>query len=60
MVLRSNNHSNEANILEMRKKLKNQIDALMQDAMLHNATTIKNKLKEIVPEYTPQENEAVL
>jgi FlaA1/EpsC-like NDP-sugar epimerase len=60
MVLRSNNHSNEANILEMRKKLEKQIDELMQDALRHNATVIKNKLKEIVPEYTPQENEAVL
>jgi FlaA1/EpsC-like NDP-sugar epimerase len=60
MVLRSNNHSNEANILEMRKKLAKQIDELMQDALRHNATVIKNKLKEIVPEYTPQENEAVL
>ena len=59
-MLRSNNHNGEADILEMRKKLENQIAALMQDAMLHNATAIKNKLKEIVPEYTPQENEAVL
>jgi hypothetical protein len=44
----------------MRKKLAKQIDELMQDALRHNATVIKNKLKEIVPEYTPQENEAVL
>jgi FlaA1/EpsC-like NDP-sugar epimerase len=60
MVLRSNNHSNEADILEMKKKLENQIDALLQDARLHGATAIKNKLNEIVQEYTPQENEAVL
>jgi hypothetical protein len=44
----------------MKKKLENQIDALLQDARLHGATAIKNKLNEIVQEYTPQENEAVL
>lgn len=60
MVLRSNNHNGEANIEEMKKKLEKQIDELIRDSVHHDTTAIKNKLKEIVPEYTPQENEAVL
>jgi FlaA1/EpsC-like NDP-sugar epimerase len=60
MVLRSNNHNGETNVLETKKKLGKQIDELIQDALRHDTAAIKNKLKEIVPEYTPQENEAVL
>jgi FlaA1/EpsC-like NDP-sugar epimerase len=60
MVLRSNNHNGEANIQEMSKKLKKQIDELAKDAKRHNAASIKQKLKEMVPEYSPQENDSVL
>ncbi|PKN76520.1 MAG: polysaccharide biosynthesis protein, partial [Deltaproteobacteria bacterium HGW-Deltaproteobacteria-10] len=61
MVLRSSNHSNDSRyLIETREKLNKAIDELSQDALHHNADTIKKKLKEIVPEYTPQENEAVL
>lgn len=61
MVLRSNYQPGEGNILqESRKILGNKIDELMEDALRHDARAIKKTLKEIVPEYTPQENEAVL
>ena len=61
MVLRSNNHSNDSqSLLETREKLNKAINELAKDADSHDTKTIKKKLKEIVPEYTPQENEAVL
>jgi FlaA1/EpsC-like NDP-sugar epimerase len=61
MVLRSNYQPGEGNILqESRKILGNKIDELMEDALRHDSRAIKKILKEIVPEYTPQENEAVL
>lgn len=61
MVLRSNNHFNgEKDRRETGAKLENEIDELIKVAMLHNSQSIKRKLKEIVPEYTPQENESVL
>jgi FlaA1/EpsC-like NDP-sugar epimerase len=61
MVLRSNSHDNEANYLSaIRAKLENDIDELIKYSLLHDTKTIKKKFKEIVPEYTPQENEAVL
>ena len=61
MVLRSNHQPNEGNILqESREKLEKKIDELVKDALRHDSRAIKQKLKEIVPEYTPQENEAVL
>jgi FlaA1/EpsC-like NDP-sugar epimerase len=61
MVLRSNDHSNELqSLLETKEKLNKAIDELVKDAQNHDAKKIKNKLIEIVPEYTPQENEAVL
>ena len=61
MVLRANNHCNDAQLLiETREKLNKAIDELAKDAGNHDSKTIKKKLKEIVPEYTPQENEAVL
>jgi hypothetical protein len=61
MVLRSNYQPGEGNILqESRKILGNKVDELMEDALRHDSHAIKKILKEIVPEYTPQENEAVL
>ena len=61
MVLRSNYQPGEGNILqESRKILGNKIDELTEDALRHDSRAIKKILKEIVPEYTPQENEAVL
>jgi FlaA1/EpsC-like NDP-sugar epimerase len=61
MVLRSNNHFNGAkNQQEARKNLYHKLDELVKTATRHDAKGIKIKLKEIVPEYTPQENEGVL
>lgn len=61
MVLRSSNHSSDSDLLlETREKLNKAIDEVIKDAHSHNARKIKEKLNEIVPEYTPQENEAVL
>jgi hypothetical protein len=44
----------------MRHKLDEDIEELVKYSLKHNAGTIKKKLKEIVPEYSPQENETVL
>jgi FlaA1/EpsC-like NDP-sugar epimerase len=61
MVLRSNGHSNNVGALEeARKNLYREIDELAEIAARHDAKGIKAKLKEIVPEFTPQENEGVL
>ena len=61
MVLRSNYQPGEGKILqESREILGNKIDELMKDALRHDSRAIKKMLKEIVPEYTPQENESVL
>jgi len=61
MVLRSNDHANGLNHLQsIRQKLDEDIEELVKCSLYHNAGTIKKKLKEIVPEYTPQENETVL
>lgn len=61
MVLRSNSHSSDSQyLLETRAKLNSAIDGLVKDAHSHDAKKIKKKLKEIVPEYMPQENESVL
>jgi len=61
MVLRSSQHSSDARyLLATREKLNKEIDELVKDADRHDAGGIKKKLKEIVPEYTPQENESVL
>jgi len=61
MVLHSNNHANGLNHLQsMRQKLDEDIEELVKYSLDHNAGTIKKKLKEIVPEYTPQDNETVL
>jgi FlaA1/EpsC-like NDP-sugar epimerase len=61
MVLRSNSHFNSAkNPQEARKHLYHELDELTKIAARHDAKGIKIKLKEIVPEYTPQGNESVL
>ncbi|MEN6508725.1 MAG: nucleoside-diphosphate sugar epimerase/dehydratase [Smithella sp.] len=61
MVLRSSSHLNEAGYLqEARKRLYRDIDELAELAARHDAKGIKVKLKVIVPEFTPQENEGVL
>jgi FlaA1/EpsC-like NDP-sugar epimerase len=61
MVLKSNYQPGEGKILqESREILGNKIDELMKNALRHDSRAIKKILKEIVPEYTPQENESVL
>ena len=61
MVLRSNRHGDEANYLRAtRAKLENDIDDLIKYSLSHDTKAIKKKFQEIVPEYTPQENVAVL
>ncbi|PKN64864.1 MAG: polysaccharide biosynthesis protein, partial [Deltaproteobacteria bacterium HGW-Deltaproteobacteria-10] len=61
MVLRSNDHANGLNqILNMKQKLNEDIEELVKYSLDHNAGTIKKKLREIVPEYIPQDNKTVL
>ena len=61
MVLRNNNIFNgEKNQQEAKKQLDREIDELAKVASRHDAKGIKMKLKEIVPEYMPQENEGIL
>lgn len=61
MVLRSNYQPGEGkNLQESREILGNKIDELMKEALRHDSRAIKKIFKEIVPEYTPQENESVL
>ncbi|MCX5848724.1 MAG: nucleoside-diphosphate sugar epimerase/dehydratase [Deltaproteobacteria bacterium] len=61
MILRSDSHFNGAkNSQEAIKHLYHELDELAKIAARHDAKGIKIKLKEIVPEYTPQENESVL
>jgi len=61
MVLRSSNHFNGAGSPQSAKEcLYREIDELVEIAARHDAKGIKAKLKEIVPEFTPQENESVL
>jgi FlaA1/EpsC-like NDP-sugar epimerase len=61
MVLRSNDHFNNVGALEeSRKNLYREIDELAEIAARHDARGIKTKLKQMVPEFTPQENEGVL
>lgn len=45
---------------EAKKNLYRELDELVKIAARHDSKGIKAKLKEIVPEYTPQENEGVL
>ena len=61
MVLWSDRLFNGAKDLqESRDMLEKEIDALIIEAARHDGKAIKKKLKEIVPEYMPQENEGVL
>lgn len=61
MVLRSNTIFNGAkNVQDARKHLYREIDELAKIAARHDAKGIKAKLKEMVPEFTPQENDGVL
>jgi len=61
MVLKSNTYFNgSGNQQEAKKSLYRELDELVKIAARHDAKGIKAKLKEILPEYTPQENEGVL
>ncbi len=61
MVLRSQNCFNGfGNPEEAKKHLYREIDNLVKAAARHDAKGIKQKLREIVPEFTPQESESVL
>ena len=61
MVLSSNTYFNEAKSPEEAQVLLyRELDELTRKAEMHDARGIKTKLKEIVPEFTPQENESVL
>ena len=60
MVLRSNGLFNGAkNPQEAKEHLYDKLDRLTEMAARHDSKGIKIKLKEIVAEYTPQENESV-
>ena len=61
MVLRTNDLFNGAkDQQEAKKQLYREIDELAKIAARHDSKGIKIKLKEIVPEYMPQENDGVL
>ncbi len=61
MVLRSNGHANGLDYCNsLKQKLNEDIEELIKHSRNHDAKAIKKKLREIVPEYTPQENESVL
>jgi FlaA1/EpsC-like NDP-sugar epimerase len=61
MVLRSNGLFNDAdNPREAKEHLYREISELVKKAACHDAKGIKAKLQQIVPEFTPQENESVL
>ena len=61
MVLRSGTLFNGAvSPRDAKESLYREIDELVRMAHGHDAVSIKAKLKEIVPEFTPQENESVL
>jgi FlaA1/EpsC-like NDP-sugar epimerase len=61
MVLRSHRHDDKSDYLPaIRAKLESDIDELIKYSLLRDTKTIKKKFQEIVPEYTPQKNEAVL
>lgn len=60
MVLKSNGFFHEAkNPTEAKKYLYDKLDELGKMAENHDAKGIKIKLKEIIPEYLPQENDSV-
>jgi FlaA1/EpsC-like NDP-sugar epimerase len=61
MVLRSNGHANGLDYCNsLKQNLDEDIEELIKHSRNHDAKAIKKKLREIVPEYTPQENESVL
>jgi FlaA1/EpsC-like NDP-sugar epimerase len=61
MVLKSNNYFNDSgHPQEAKNMLYRELDELVRIADRHDTKGIKAKLKEIVPEYSPQENEGVL
>jgi len=61
MVLRSSSCFNgSADPQEAKALLYREIDELVKIAARHDAKGIKAKLKEIIPEFSPQENESVL
>lgn len=61
MVLRSKSCFNGVgNPQEAKEHLYREISELVKVAARHDAKGIKRKLQEIVPEFTPQENESVL
>ncbi len=61
MVLRANGIYNGAkDVQDARRHLYREIDELTKIAARHDAKGIKKKLNEIVPEFTPQENDGVL
>jgi FlaA1/EpsC-like NDP-sugar epimerase len=61
MVLRSDGFSNGLkNPAELREWLNSELQQLQDAANCHDSQSIKRKLKEIVPEYTPQESNSVL
>jgi FlaA1/EpsC-like NDP-sugar epimerase len=61
MVLRSDSlFSGAANPDDAKENLYREIDELVKMAERHDAKSIKAKLKEIVPEFAPQENDSVL
>ncbi len=61
MVLRSNSYFNgSSDPQEAKELLYREIDELVKIAARHDAKGIKAKLKEIIPEFDPQENESVL
>ena len=61
MVLRSNGFSNgKKTLAEMQKWLNSELEQLYKVSLRHDSQAIKRKLKEIVPEYSPQETESIL
>ncbi len=61
MVLRSGNCFNgSSDPQEAKELLYREIDELVKIAARHDGKGIKAKLKEIIPEFTPQENDSVL
>jgi hypothetical protein len=61
MVLRSTTCFNGVeDPLKAKEHLYRKLDELVNIAIQHDAKGIKIKLKEIVPEYTPQESDGVL
>jgi FlaA1/EpsC-like NDP-sugar epimerase len=61
MVLRSDGSSNGLKSpAELREWLNAELQELYDAALRHDAPAIKRKLREIVPEYSPQETDSVL